>query len=151
METTWLHDEILDGLSKLLCLSLERTPASDLIEGTAAMWVETLADGMKWERERDAPRIRKAFATLAKTRTTWPAPLHFREALPAIEQKAIGYEVKPVSREESLQIIARLRAEIGEDVDDVTQPVPALRSRVSPEQKAAAEAELQKRYGSAQA
>jgi hypothetical protein len=107
----WLHNEILDGLSKLLCLSLERTPASDLIEGTAAMWVESLSAGMQWDRERDTPRIRQAFVTLATTRTSWPAPLHFREALPpAPALKALP--ARPADPERARRMIEQLAREL---------------------------------------
>ena len=147
---TWLHDEILDGLSQLLCLSLERTPAADLIAGTAAMWVKTLSAGMAWERERDTPRIRQAFVTLAQTRTHWPAPLHFREALPEVEVKALGYDVKPVSREESLAILARLQRELGEPLGG-TDPDAEERAPRAPGVLAAAEAELRRDRKSAAA
>ena len=31
METEWLLDEVLNGLQKLFCLSLDRTPAADML------------------------------------------------------------------------------------------------------------------------
>lgn len=75
-----------------MCLSLERTPAFDLIEGTAAMWCEAVTHGRVFDEALDAPRFRSAFSTLARTRTTWPAPLHFLEAMPPREQLALTKE-----------------------------------------------------------
>ena len=88
---TWIHDEILDGLSKLLCLSLERTPAADMIQGTAMAWTEAVTFGKAWEPD-DRARFRSAFLLLASTRYVWPAPRHFIEAIPARDQLAIARE-----------------------------------------------------------
>lgn len=107
------------------------------------MWMATLTRGRAWDQARDTARIREAFVTLGETRTTWPAPVHFLEALPPVEQKALDYEIKPVSPQEALQIIDRLRREIGEPVD-VTKPVPSVRAeRVD---LAAVEAQLHAHY-----
>jgi len=45
-------------------------------------WTEALQHNRAWEYHRDVPRIRAAFVTLAQTRTQWPAPKQFLEALP---------------------------------------------------------------------
>lgn len=75
----------------MLCLSLERQPAHDLIAGTAMAWMEALTDGRQWDADRDANRIRRAFVTLARTRRTWPAPADFLDALPRLEPlRALG-------------------------------------------------------------
>lgn len=95
MRKEWIHNEILDGLSRLLCLGLERTPAMDMIQGTAAMWVDALTAGKVWEQEFDAPRFRKAFVTLSQTRRQWPAPADFFEAIPPREQLAITKQPLP--------------------------------------------------------
>lgn len=109
------------------------------------MWVESLSAGMKWDRERDTPRIRQAFVTLANTRTTWPAPFHFREALPKIEVRALGYEVKPSSPERVSQVMAEVELLVR------TAPEPRVRkSHLPPDAKARIEAELRQHYGSAQ-
>lgn len=85
MQTDWLLDEILTGMQKLLCLGLERQPAAEVLPGTAAAWVEALTVKRAWDRERDTPRIRSAFVTLAKQRRSWPLPADFDEALPRLE------------------------------------------------------------------
>jgi hypothetical protein len=65
-----------------------------LIEGTVMAWAEVMTSGLRWHQERDTPRIRQAFVTLASTRRTWPAPADFLEALPRHEPlKAIPAHV----------------------------------------------------------
>lgn len=78
----WLLTEIMTGFQKLLCLSLERTPAAEVIPGAAQAWFEALTSGREWDRHRDTTRIRKAFVILAQNQRQWPAPRDFTEALP---------------------------------------------------------------------
>lgn len=142
---TWIHDEILDGLSKLLCLSLERSPAADMIAGTAAAWVEAITFGSHWDEARDRPRFREAFITLANTREQWPAPKHFLEAIPRIRNSLeIAYERKPASPD-----AARIAAEkISKLLGDVVQPMPKARveRETTPEQRERIEADLREHY-----
>lgn len=77
-------------------------------------WVEVARQGRSWDEQRDTPRIRQAFVTLASTREQWPAPRHFLDALPRIETAAIGYEVKPATKEEADAAMATIRAMLGE-------------------------------------
>lgn len=109
----WIQSEIMDGLSKLLCLGLDRTPASDMIEGTAMAWCEALTDQRVWDERLDAPRFRKAFVTLAKTRTHWPAPTHFMEALPPREQLALTKQTIPADPERAAAAIAEVQRLLG--------------------------------------
>lgn len=76
-------------------MGLDRTPASDLIAGTAAMWVDALTNGRVWEQEPDAPRFRRAFVKLSQTRRQWPAPADFLEALPPREQLVLTKQPIP--------------------------------------------------------
>lgn len=144
---TWIHDAILDGLSRLLCLGLDRTPAADMIAGTAAAWVEAVTTGRKFDEARDRPRFRAAFVTLAQTRESWPAPRHFLDALPRVEQAAIGYEVKPTSPEDAAKILDRLRREV-ESAPPLEAKPPVRMPHVD---LAAAEQELRQHYGKAAA
>lgn len=105
----WYANEIFDGLTKLFSLGLDRTPASDSVQLTALAWVEATTVDYVWEKERDTPRIRASFITLQRTRDSWPAPKHFLENLPRVDQRAIGYEVKPVSRAEADARLAEIR------------------------------------------
>ncbi|UNK43442.1 hypothetical protein MNO14_04990 [Luteimonas sp. S4-F44] len=96
---TWIHNEIMDGLSKLLCLGLDRVPAADLIEGTAATWGQALTLGKQWDRELDAPRFRHAFIALAARQKTWPAPADFVEHLPPRRQLVLTKQHIPADPE----------------------------------------------------
>lgn len=97
----WIHNEILDGLSRLLCLNLDRTPASDLIEGTVTVWCEAICEGRYWSPSLDAPRFQAAFRKLAQVSTKWPSPAEFLAAIPAREQLAIKRETTKASPEQA--------------------------------------------------
>ncbi len=104
---------------------MDRTPATDLIPGTVRAWHEAVTTGRDWDQGRDAPRIRAAFVTLAQTRESWPAPRHFLDALPRIEQAAIRYESKPLSPEEAKKRLDAIREELGLRPDRKTQAAGA--------------------------
>lgn len=145
---TWIHHEILDGLSKLLCLSLERSPAADMIAGTAAAWVEAVTFGREWVESRDRPRFRAAFVTLANTREQWPAPKHFIEAMPAAPSPlALVRDRRPADPEVTRKAVERITALLG----DVVQPMPKARveHETTAEQRERIEAELRQHYGKA--
>lgn len=78
----WLRSEVLDGLCKLVTLSLERTPAVDVIAGTAETWMEAICHRREWVQSVDQMRVRQAFAVLASTCATWPTPKLFLDSLP---------------------------------------------------------------------
>lgn len=80
----------MTGFQKLLCLGLERTPATDLIEGTVLTWREVVLQGRAFDEQLDADRFRRAFVSLAATRTSWPAPIDFLTALPDRDQLALS-------------------------------------------------------------
>lgn len=77
----------MTGFQKLLCLSLDRTPARDVIAGTVAAWLEVLSR-RTYEQKRDTPRIRSAFMKLAEERREWPAPADFLAAMPRATSQA---------------------------------------------------------------
>ncbi len=115
-----------------------------MLVGTAHAWLEAITNGREFEAGRDTPRIRAAFGTLAQTRELWPAPKHFLDALPRVEQRAIGYEIKPLSREEANKRMADIRSMLGEPVPTF-KPEP-LAERTGPS-KAEVEQELRQHYG----
>ncbi|WP_460821524.1 hypothetical protein [Lysobacter olei] len=95
-------------------MSLERTPAADMIAGTAMFWTEVLTSDRVWDQHRDTPRFRKAFITLGRMRTTWPVPQHFIEALPKVEPlKALPST--PADPKRAQEIIEGLRKELTGD------------------------------------
>lgn len=113
----WLATEILTGFQKLLCLSLERTPAHNILPGTAQVWVETLSMRRAWDRERDTPRIRHAFLRLAAESRTWPLPGDLLNALPHVEaQRALP--ARPTDPEAALRHIAKAQELIAQRKPD---------------------------------
>lgn len=115
-------DEIATGLQKLYLLSLDRTPAAELLTGTAQAWLEAITEGRSWEPARDTPRLRAAFVTLASTRESWPAPKHFLDALPRAEQRQLGYEIKRTSPEEATRRLAEIRTILDEPLPEFKAP-----------------------------
>jgi hypothetical protein len=101
------------------------TPSYDVIDVTVGTWLEAVTIGREWEETRDAPRIRQAFVTLANSRESWPAPKHFLDALPRVEQRAMGYEVKPLTPEQADARMAHIRAMLD-------QPLPEASGREVP-------------------
>ena len=106
----WLEVEILAGLQRLACLSLDRTPAAEMLPGTAQAWIEALTDGRAWDRERDEQRVRRAFVVLSKTVRRWPAPVEFVEALPRPEQLALAKQPIPADPQRAAAEIAEVTA-----------------------------------------
>lgn len=106
--------ELRDGLQKLLCLSLEGQPSADVIAGTLLAWAEVLTTGRVFEQDRDAPRFRAAFRTLASRARRWPAPVDFIEALPRIETKRPGLRLESdAARQMRMSSIAEISAKLG--------------------------------------
>lgn len=79
----WFINEISSGLQTLYVLSLDRTPAADMISATADIWAQTLwSKPIDWQAELDAQRIRAAFIKLAGAVSRWPSPSDFLSYLP---------------------------------------------------------------------
>jgi len=141
----WYADEILDGLTKLMSLGLDRTPAADLVQITAATWIDATTSGHEWDQRRDTPRIRAAFSTLQRTRESWPAPRHFLDAMPRIEQRAIGYQVKPVTKEQADARLAEIREMLlVKELEATNEPRPPRGEKfeTSAQERSAIEREL---------
>ena len=104
-----------------------------MIGATLLTWAETLAAGRDWDEDRDAPRIRAAFRTLAERCRRWPAPADFFDALPRIEPPRVRlapleYEARRRRGMEHLAQIARHLHVVPDtprpEADD-DRPVPA--------------------------
>lgn len=144
-ETGWLELEILTGLQKLSCLSLDRTPAAEILPGTAQAWAEAIADGREWDERRDAQRMRTAFVTLARTMRRWPAPAEFLDALPPVPPPlALAKEHRPASPQQRAAAIEKIRTMLSATV----QPIPAARVErdTTPEQRERIEGDLRAHY-----
>ena len=112
----WLRNEILDGLSRLMTLSLDRQPAFDVIEGTAHAWLQAVTYQREWTQSADQLRVRAAFRWLAGNCTSWPAPRQLIEALPkrvaATEAKRLEGELTPEQQAERAASRQRVKAMI---------------------------------------
>ena len=123
MKNDWLFDEVLTGMQKLMALSLDRTPAAELITATAKVWHEALHIGRVWDRERDAKRIRESFTRLALNSKRWPAVEELITSLPSAPHQwrlppPTGI---PPTREEKAR---KLRALLGADYNPETSGFP---------------------------
>lgn len=107
------------GLSKLLCLRLPGCPASDMVEGTVAAWIDALTFNRAWDQERDAPRIRYAFRVLGSSASEWPVPADLMRSMPPVQDLA-ALPAKVVSDEVAQQNIAKIRSLLS----DATCPIP---------------------------
>lgn len=133
-------------MQKMFCLSLDRTPAAEMLPGTAQTWLEAITDGKAWDEGRDADRIAAGFRTLARIARRWPAPAEFLDVVPPVaDLPAIGYESKPVTPEQAAANIAKLKAMLG----GVTEPMPPAKveRETTPEQRDRLEEELRTHYG----
>lgn len=122
----WILHEIAQGLTRLTTLSLDRTPAMDVIHGTAMAWHEAITEGRQFDQQRDRERFRSAFRTLAATCTQWPAPRQFLEALPPLPKPA---EVQRLEHEErrlrGLEHLADIAKNMGYDMPEDRSDAPA--------------------------
>ena len=66
---------ILERMQRLLCLSMEGQPASELIQGTARVWCEALG-------QISPERLIHAFDSVEENETRWPTPAVIRKHLP---------------------------------------------------------------------
>ena len=107
----WFNAAILRGLGRLLSLSLDRTPAAELLGDTASTWADALWPGKAWH-ESDASRIEEAFRRVSATFVRWPAPAELLAHLPAREPPThlmLPPRVEtPAERERGMKHIAEL-------------------------------------------
>jgi hypothetical protein len=109
----WMKRELLTGFQRLLTLGLDRQPAAEVIPGTVSTWFDALTHGRVFDEERDAPRFRAAFRTLASRCRNWPSPADFIEAMPRIETPAPARRITSgASRDVVMRHIAELSAKL---------------------------------------
>lgn len=85
----WFADAILDGLSQLISLSLEGTPALELAPITAQTWAKALwRQPVGWNRDEDLWRLESAFTALPMRleKNRFPSPKELYLALPERKQ-----------------------------------------------------------------
>jgi hypothetical protein len=118
----WLRTEIITGFQKLLCLSLDRTPASELLPGTVNAWTENLAR-LAWDEGRDRERVRLAFVKL-QGGSVWPRVPDFIAALPPLSAR-LALPAKVCDPEQAQANIDRIKQLLAEPVHDfVPAPEP---------------------------
>ena len=109
----WIKQEISEGLMRLMCLGLERTPAAEVIQLTAAVWLEAITEGREFDQQLDAPRFRRAFAVLCRDSRQWPLPSSLLEAMPPREQLAITKQPIKANPERAEQAARELASVLG--------------------------------------
>ncbi len=109
----WIKREIAEGLKRLMCLGLERTPAAEVIQLTAAVWLEAITEGREFDQQLDAPRFRRAFAVLCRDCRQWPLPSSLLEAMPPREQLAITKQPIKANPERAEQAARELASFLG--------------------------------------
>lgn len=105
-------------MCKLVTLSLDRTPAVDVVVGTAETWMEAICHRREWHEAHDRMRVRQAFTTLAATCTTWPNPKQFLDALPP---RMTAKERQQLMSPEELQQQEESRARVNEMLDHMAE------------------------------
>ena len=131
----------------MACCSWERTPAAEVLPGTAQIWIEALTHGRSWDQARDTSRIRGAFLTLANTRTQWPGPVHFLQSLPDSTQlRLAGAGERPADPPELRKVMESLKPEdVITSIGDAARAIAPKVETVTPEQRAEAEREIEHR------
>lgn len=105
----WLVAEVAEGVQRLLVLRLEGCPSADTVQAVALAWADAiwLRAGC-WTPEQDAPRLRRAFRSLAAHATRWPAPADLWQYLPSRPEPP-RLEPPPPTPEERARIRAMLQ------------------------------------------
>lgn len=106
------------------------------------IWVEAVTLNRVWDQQRDAGRLRTAFAVLARESERWPVPKEFLAALPAIESfPMLERKFRPASREEA----ERAMAEIAKEFGSPNRPMPKAATEPKVD-LSSMEAELRRHY-----
>ena len=79
----WFENCIVDGLSAMFSLSLQGTPAMEVLPITAKTWAQVLwQQPIGWERDADVWRLQDAFMRLMGRVDRFPAPKTLMDVLP---------------------------------------------------------------------
>lgn len=104
---SWLKNEVIEGIQKLLSIRLKNAPPADVIRGTVEVWTETLISRpIAWNEEMDRKRIKRAFTELCAISEAFPSPSDFLRVLGPREQpKALPEPKTNAMPEEYRQMI----------------------------------------------
>ncbi len=104
--------EVANGLQALLSLRLRNTPAEDMIELTADIWVAAMGQRVSVE-QLDAPRIAAGFQRLFPTVREWPAPIQVIELMPRRPpQPALTHTISAAERQANKERLRELSRRI---------------------------------------
>ena len=104
----WVRVEVANGLQALLSLRLKNTPAEDMIELTADIWVAAIGQRVSIE-QLDSHRIREGFQRLFPKIREWPAPIQVIELMPRRQPlPEITHTVSSEERENNLKRIREI-------------------------------------------
>lgn len=113
MVPEWFRREIIEGLARLVALSLPGAPPADTIKLTRESWVESLWPGRDWAEHQDAARLRLAFRALCANAERWPAPTHLLRHLPARAQpRSLPAPVDPAQKQALREAVAQLKRKL---------------------------------------
>ena len=81
---SWLDNEIIEGIQRLLILRLKNAPALDTIDLLVDTWVYVFrSQPIDWNEPLDRPRIRQAFLSCMGKIDEFPSPRTVMQYLPA--------------------------------------------------------------------
>lgn len=119
-----IEQEIRRGLSKLVCLSLDHTPAMDMLEGTVSAWCSAITYRKVWT-QADMPRFVEAFGYLLQNCSHWPSPQDFLQAMPgppSEAEKARALEVlPPADKRAQLQLVSESSGKAAVEIAKITE------------------------------
>lgn len=114
----WFQLAIAQGLRSLVVLSLDRTPAAEVLPETIRAWVDDLWTMKSWEIG-DESRIDHAFRVLRRSSRMWPQMVDFLACLPDRPKPAvlpppeISDEEREARRVRNLEALEDLKRRIG--------------------------------------
>lgn len=113
---TWFSTSIREGLARTYTLSLDGSPAAEMVGATTATWIDDLWHDRRyaWADEGvDPARIAAAFRTIRQTARRWPGLDEFHRALPPPPERA-ALKHQPCTPEQAAANLKRLNALVGE-------------------------------------
>lgn len=102
-----IQTAIADGIAKLLVLRLRGSPAHDTVKPLIRVWIETMdSQPIRWDVERDLPRVVAGFQALQRAVKFWPAPSDFWDAMPPRKpQLSVDYKAKATMSESTQKLL----------------------------------------------
>ena len=112
----WFSTSIREGLARTYTLSLDGSPAAEMVGATTATWIDDLWHDRRYawaDAQIDATRIANAFRTIRHTARRWPNLDDFHRALPP-PPEAPALKHQPCSPEQAAANLKRLHEMVDE-------------------------------------